>query len=758
MLPIARGRAMDGGLPSPQTIDSIFLPPAADGEEISLLSIYRAVRRHLLLLVSCVVLGIVIAVLYILMRDPLYGATSLVAVGVADADSLSRDSIMETELDYLRSPYFLQNAISALKLDQDPEFNDTLAADSTDFWYSSLTSATDSVKAILTRLGVISPPSPQKQALIDQDAILQNVSDQYAAERPGVSNILSLTVWSTDPWKSVDLANGISELFVQNRMTRLLEAPNQDMPKLQAAVTAARARVDASTAKLEDFRRRAGILRGGQASSTAAAEQLAGATRELISAGTARAEAEATLNQVKSLTRANLTDSALAVMGSPLIQNLREREAELLRQKADVSTALGPKHPQLQGIEASLADLQAKITVEINRLIASQEHQVVIARARERSIQQDVDQISKKVAEQSDAGARLITFERQVEADQKALDVALADLSSATKTLAVATPASAATMLAKAQPDAKPDFPKVPLVLLIGIVGGGCLGAAIALFMEGMRKGFRSGTEVDKRLGIAAFLAPIPRVSRGWFGSRSVDDEVLKPHGTMLREGLRTLYVNLLLSADNKMPRSILVTSCEPEEGKTTIALGLARVLALSGAKTLLIEADLRLPRLQRSLGLKPHPGLVQVLGDEAKLEDCVIDDPKQSGLKILLAGGKTANPIDLLGRRQLTDVMTAVRQQFDCVIIDSPPTMAVGDSRLLVPLAESIILVAKWNSTDRNTVAYAASELGRGGKLPWIVLSMVAPETYGELGFGDSAYTSKAVMRYLSSSGEVAR
>ncbi|MCU0895572.1 MAG: CpsD/CapB family tyrosine-protein kinase, partial [Rhodospirillales bacterium] len=201
-----------------------------------------------------------------------------------------------------------------------------------------------------------------------------------------------------------------------------------------------------------------------------------------------------------------------------------------------------------------------------------------------------------------------------------------------------------------------------------------------------------------------------------------------------------------------KTGTSVLITSCQPGEGKTTLSMCVARMFAASGRKVVMIEADVRRPRASDALRVPSQPGLVELLTDRADLADVLHKDDK-SGAYIIPAGGPAADPTHILASPGVRSVVDALSKNFDLIIVDSPPLMAVADSRILAPQVDSTVLVVRWGTTHRNVVALGLKKLFEtGARVSGVVLAQVDSKKHAEYGYGDSAYYYKPVKKYYQS------
>ncbi len=216
-------------------------------------------------------------------------------------------------------------------------------------------------------------------------------------------------------------------------------------------------------------------------------------------------------------------------------------------------------------------------------------------------------------------------------------------------------------------------------------------------------------------------------------------------------ESIRTLYTSILLSRVDDPPKSILITSSLPKEGKTVIATCLARLRGAAGQRVVVVDADLRHPKIHRLFDVPVQPGLTDLLAGDASIDDVVHKD-KASGAHVIPAGRPVPNPQDLLGSDQMRKFFDALAGSYDLVILDSPPVVAVSDARILSNAVDITIFIVRWADTRREVVSQGIKQIATsGGRLAGVVLSLVNAKKHAGYGYGDSGYYYGSVKKYYT-------
>ena len=345
--------------------------------------------------------------------------------------------------------------------------------------------------------------------------------------------------------------------------------------------------------------------------------------------------------------------SVTEVLQNPLIQELKAQLVKLEGELSEQSRKYGPKHPQIIRLRSQTAQVRAKIDQEINKITQSidSEHRIILAK-----------------------------------------EISL---------VSIVDPARV--------PDA-PAKPKKMLNLLLSVVVGLMGGVGVAFFFEYLDPSIKSSEDVETQLGVP-FLGHVANIASQNFGKNDGGLITLHHPTSHHAEEFRTIATNILFSIPDNPGKSIIVTSALAEEGKTTMATNLAVVLAQIGKRVLLIDADMRRPSNHSLFGLERAPGLSDFLAQGVDLS-AIVHQPALKKLFFIAAGTPPPNPSALLLSQKMADFITAMREKFDFVIIDSPPVIMMSDTPAMAPAVDGVVLVVKSGITPRPTVQRAIHQL----------------------------------------------
>jgi capsular exopolysaccharide synthesis family protein len=496
------------------------------------------------------------------------------------------------------------------------------------------------------------------------------------------------------------------------------------------------------------MRQQYGLLEGN--GTTLLNQELIELNTQLVMARTARAEAEARLQQTRRLVdSAGGAGSASEVLDSPLIQRLREQEVEVERRVAELSSELGELHPRMVQLRAEALDLQARIEKEVNKIVTAQQNQVNVARARERSLRSSLDEMKDKVAAGNQNMIKLQALQREADASRSLLGTMLAREKETMYQQDMDFQQPDVNVFSPATIPAEPSFPSKAIVFGLAAIGSLLLGLLVILVIELLDGGFRSGEQLEQLTGVPS-MGFVPMIKRPEIYDSMAAYVAGRP-GAAFGEAVRTLNWSLSLAFPDKPPQVVLLTSSVPGEGKTTIASSLATVQSIAGQRTLLIDADIRRPWCHKVCGVGKEPGLTNLLAEDLDLHEVLVTS-EWSSLQIIPAGMPTTHATNLLGSEKMVSLLAGLRTKFDLIVIDSPPLMAAADARILSRQADATILAVAWGSTRRQAVKMSARQLlSAGAKLAGGLLTMVNVKKHAQYSYGDSgAYAGELEKYYV--------
>jgi len=739
------------GEPADKSALQLSAPPEPD-PEVDLRQLIRALWRRKATIAATVIVMTALSAVVLYQIEPRYRSEALVMIDPRETQFVDIEAVMsglprdletiQSEIEIIKSRSVADKVIRKLKLYNDPEFNARLRPEP--FLRPVASEVADRVKSFFFS-GPQEPPVPlETQFDKERVMIIDEFVKKLEVRRRGQSRVIEVAFESENPHTAALVANTIADLYLVEQLEAKFEMTQRATLWLSDRLSELRSAVESSELAVEKFRASAGLIEGEDA--TIAVQQISELNTQLVLARSARAEAEARLRQVQlSLQSANNVNSAAEVLSSPLIQRLREQEAEIERKIAELSTEYGEKHPRMINTRAELRDLRSKISGEVNKIVQNLRSEVSVARARESSLQSSLDELEQQVGGLKSSEVQLRALQREANANRELYETFLSRFKETSNEKDMQQ--TDARIIARAELPERPSFPKTRLILALVVVGSIFLGIVLVFVIEQLDQGFRSMSQVRHLLGVPA-IGMVPAVGRA---SRRPEKYGVEKPNSVLAESIRMIYASLLLASSGAAPKVVLVTSALPREGKTTISLLLGRISAQAGKRAIIIDTDLRRSQVHTKLNLPGAPGLVEYLTGEASLEQ-VIHKDKVSGANVIPAGKAGPDAAGVLNSESLQKLLAGLAEHYELVVLDSPPVSAVADARILTHHADKTIMVVRWAATRREVAAMAIGQLlDAGGKIAGVVLSNVNVRKNAGYGYGDSGYYHGALRTYYS-------
>jgi succinoglycan biosynthesis transport protein ExoP len=632
-------------------------------------------------------------------------------IRILQSDLLALQVIRELNLD--RSPDIASQAPSSHSLDLAP---DPLQAD------SSLAAATvDNFKGNLNV------------------ALVQN------------TRIIEVHYRSPDAQRAATVVNTLMQTYVENNFKSRFDSTMAASAWLQGQLSDLQIKVETSQEKLVRYQKEHEIL-GTDEKQNITMAKLDELNKELTSAESERMDKESLYRLVESGDPDAIAASAggleEAVPGSQsasqLLETLRGKQADIKIQAADLSTQFGPSYPKLSQLNNQLKEIDSQIQAEMKKIASKVRGQYTTALQRENMLHDALEKQKQEANKLNESAITYTILKRDVDTNRQLYEGLLQKLKEAG--VSAGLKSNNFRIVDRAAPPTGPIEPNIPRNLLFAMVLGLATGVGLAFLLEGLDNTVRTTDQAQMISGLAS-LGMIPLGSKSAregpnpkrlviAASKEAVELVtqVRPQSQMA-ESYRALRTSLLLSNLGAPPKVIMVTSALPQEGKTTTSMNCAVVLAQKGVRVLLIDADLRRPSIHKNLGMGPHSGLSNVLTGSTTLEQAITRTAILPNLDVLPAGTPPPNPAELLASTNMRDLLAQLREQYDHIVIDTPPSLSVTDSVVLSPRADAVVLVIRSGQTTKQALRRARDILTQvNAKVVGVLLNAVdlsSPDYY---------------------------
>lgn len=726
------------------------------GEGLDLHRLIALFRRRLPLFLAVALVVMVGSIISTVRATPLYTATSSLTINTREQNVVSAEavlsglsaenSVVDTEIEILKSRRLAQRVVEALNLEEDPEFNPALAEP------GAIQAVVGGVAALF---GAAAPDAARDQlsaveAQKQKEKVVDNVLSRLSVRRAGLTYVMNVGFTSDNPAKAARIANTYAERYLLEQLEAKFDATRQANSWLNVRLTELRTEVQQAEAAVEQYRTANNLLSASGATLTE--QEISTYNQQLATVRATQAEAEARLRTARAQLAAGSNGEDVGeALGSQVVQQLRARRAEVSGRVADLSSRYGPRHPDMLRAERELADIDAQIQAEIRRIISNLEAQVQVARERTGSMAGSLGSARGTLAANNAAGVRLNELSRNAESVRTLYQSFLNRFQETSSTEGLQE--SDARIVSPAAIPLRPSSPNVPLNLTMGLALAIAAGLAAVVLAIMLDTGVITAEDVEHKFGLP-HLGSVPllaSVAAPEDRDETPADYVVKRPLASFTESVRAMRASILFSRIGHQIKVITLTSALPGEGKTTSALCLARVAAQSGVRVVLVDCDLRRRNVNRLLGFEPEAGLVEVLNRAVPLQRAMmLDEP--SGAYILPLAKNSFTPRDVFGSAAMDDLVAQLRRDFDLVILDTAPVLAVSDTRLVASKADAVVFLARWRKTPEKAIAAALKILEQSGAhVAGVGLTQVDMKAQARYGYGDAGYYYADYKKYYS-------
>lgn len=722
---------------------------AAPAEEQSFLETLRKLWRHRLLIAACTVVLGGAAITAAWLMPSYYVSEARVLVGVQSPRLPNVESIIadvspdaervQNEGFILQSRNIAKQVIDQLKLRENPEYNPELAPPSLwarlnpmqylpaqlTAWFDRQTTPTKKVE-------------PIKDASNADDRTIDALLGHIDVSTLGRSHVLSVKAESRNPQTASAIANALAECYLDYQRRDKIEAMDRVDKFLMGRVAELRDAVRKSDQAVEDYRRTNDLYKSSS-SGGVTSQQLTELNTQLLAAQTAKAEADSRLKEAQEMRKGGLnSESVPEVLRSPLISALRSQQADADRKAAELQATYGPRHPSMLNARSESGNIQARISIEVAKIIDGLGREARTADARYQALAQNFETLKKQMGSVNDKAIGLEALERDAVVNRNLLEAMLLRAKQSTGAEDIMT--ANAKLVSPASPPQAPSYPPKSLLALLGVAGGLMVGVTIALLREGGDHTFRRADQIEALTGLPV-MAMVPQVA----GRNQPAMQVLRQPTSAYSEALRRLHIGVELSETANSPKTILISSATPSEGKSVMVASLGRLLASNGKRVLLIDCDWRSPRLHQIFRCSNRDGLASLLVDkESNLENTIHHDAL-SGVDVMPSGAWSPRSAHLLSSDRMRHLLEALEQHYEFIILDTPPALVTADVLALSRLVEKVVFVVRWGHTRQEAVLEALKQIvDAQGDVAGVVMSRVVSKQYRQYAYGDPFFEAK--------------
>jgi capsular exopolysaccharide synthesis family protein len=757
---VASGEAKASALPARfETIDAPPRPELDEDEGTGLLEYWHILRRRKGTIIVAAFLGALAGLLLSLPQTPIYQARASVEIqGINENFMYTREvdpnftptlaaDYLQTQVKILQSESLLERVVAKLRLEERPEF----AYEPT------------RVSAWRQALG-LPPPSP----LSARERALATATRNLKVRVSPQTRLVEILVDSTDPRLASDFANVLANEFIDQNLETRWGATQRTGEWLKRQLDDLKIKLEKSEEQLQNYARTSGLMFTAEKENVAE-ERLRQLQEELSRAQGDRVAKQSQYEMATSSPPESLPD----VLNDASLRDYQGKITDLKRQLAELRTSLTPAHYKVKRVQAQIAELETALEKERGNILKRIRNEYESAQRRETLLANGYAAQAKLVSEQAAKVIHYNILKREVDTNRQLYDSMLQKVKEAG--IASAMRATNIRVVDSAKPPTRPYKPNHTRNAMFGLLAGIFLGVVFVFVRESADRTLKAPGDAMSYLNVPELgVIPSTRTEPHKLpsGRREVLLTVRRPRRkdkpaegnaaepaqggvelvtwqrkpSLLAESFRATLTSILFSGQNgNYPRVLVLTSPGPEDGKTTMVSNLGLALAEINRKVLLLDADLRKPRLHDIFEVPNDSGLSDLLRSSEPIEGCPLEllarETKVPGLYVLPSGSKTHAISNLLYSARTAELMRRLRREFDAVLIDTPPMLHIADARVLGRLADAVVLVLRAGLTTRDGAVAAKQRFAEDGTpVLGTVLNYWDPDA-GGYGYYDKYY-----------------
>lgn len=719
-------------------------PPAAppktrlprDEEIIDLRQIFHVLNRHRWAIISFTAAITLMAILLVFSMTPIYEATATLQIEQEQAKVLSieevygidggNDSYLNTQFEVLKSRAVLEKVVNKLDLLNNPEYNGSLKEAP---WYAGMLDWR-------SWFGLKEPQAPDDPNMIMRDTI-NTLAASISIEPVRKTQIVKIHAQSESPQLAAKIANAVANAYIESYMESKLALTLNATDWMQGRMGELSEKLKVAEEELQNYREQENLIEL-EGVLSASSDELKALTNALVQVRSKLAVSENIYKQIRSgAMRKGDSQSLQAVLEHPLIQDLKQEESKLERLVTELSRRYGPKHPQMISAKSELDSIRQNMNLQISNIVEGVEREYEIDSANERSLSGAVEELKQRIQVTNRKEFRLNALEREVQTNKDLYDAFFKRIqeTSATSDLQTAN----ARIVDQAFTPEAPVKPKKKLIVAVAMLMGLLISCGIAFLLEMLNNTIRTTRDVEEKLNLPV-LGVLPKLTEKTVLSRVFNLFTDKKQAAF-GEAVRTIRTSINLTAMDQQHRLFAVTSTVPGEGKSTVASNLALSLGQLG-KTLLVDCDLRRPVVGKNFNIKGgSAGLANLLAGTTTISEAI---HKLEGFDAIPCGMVPPNPQELLSSEQFATVLKTLREQYDYVVLDSPPVQNVSDVLMVSRHCDGLVYVVEAGRMQANTVIAAVGRLLQArSPVTGAVLNKIDPKAKDTYGYNQGYYDS---------------
>jgi capsular exopolysaccharide synthesis family protein len=684
-------------------------PPFQEEKEVHLRDYWKVIHKRRWIVVAFFFIVLIATAVGTLTMKPIYRGTATIQINKENPQIVDFKEIFAVntmDMDYYQTQYKIlesrtlaRRVIQTLKFSERPEFQ---PKPETPFqkWKSSLRTSL---------LGFFGSPDQEASESGGETFLINHFLTKLKIEPIRNSRLVKIHFDSNSPQLSTQVSNTLAAAYIQQNLEARFVSTEQAKQWLTRQLEDLKAKVESADENLQEFGSKHDII-SLEEKENVTMQRLTELNETLTKAEAERMAKEALYKQ----TQGRNFDSFPSILENKLIQDLKQTIIQLEAQYMKLSETFKPEYPEMVRLKNQMESLQKRLNSEIDKIILGMRSDYESSLRKEALLRQAFQQQKAKALEMKEKGIQYNILKREADTNRDLYKGLLLRMKEAGVSAGIT--ASNIQIVDQAELPTKPYKPNKRLNLLLAAVVGLFLGVGLAFFFEYLDNTIKTPEDLEQWARLPSF-GMVPEISNGRRrrlerGASYPVELITYGHPkSMLSEAYRSIRTSILLSFSEKPPKKITITSPNPAEGKTTTVINTAIALSQTGAQVLIIDADMRKPKVHKIFNHENGMGLSNFLSGHGDL-DSIVEESEVPNLFFIPAGPVPPNPSELLGSNLFKNMLASLETRFDHILLDSPPVLGFADSIILSTCVNGVILTVLGGRTPRETLLRAKEAL----------------------------------------------
>jgi capsular exopolysaccharide synthesis family protein len=687
-------------------------------KEIHLRDYLNILRKRKLIIFSIFIIIFTVVLIKTLTATPIYEASTRLLIEKTDASPLMPNygyasydpEFLQTQAQIITSYPVAKKVVKQLNLEQ--TYDSYVAGrDESGFSLNAVVGWIKGLYAVVAKItnNVFAKPVTTIREIEEEetsraDAIAQMIRSAVTVEPLEETKIVNVSFMSANPELALIIANATAKAYIDQLLEMKMQASNYNRKWMGIKGEEEAEKLKKAKKALNEYMKANDIVTV-QDRATIIPQKLAQLGSELAKAETRQKELETLYTKIKkSLNNYEELETIPVIADDPVLKLIRNQILKVEQNIMEQSKKYGPKHPVMVRVNSELTILKTKRNQEIRHIIKTVKNRYELANSNTRDLWELLDKTKKEAVILNEKFIQYEILKREIENHQNLYNA----LTSKADEQSITEKAQNINVwvVEKAQ---LPEFPSKPnrkRNILLGIIMGLFGGVGLALFLEYLDNTIKTPDDIEERYN----LPVLTTISKVKDKTKTLYKLVLDEPSSALAESFKSLRASIMLSSSDSPPKTILITSMAPKDGKTTIASNLAMAIAGSGSKVLIIDCDLRRPMLHQVFGLENKKGLSTFIAGTSGIK--IIREGMPENLSLITSGPIPPNPSELMISKRLKDLIRSLKNKFDFIIFDTPPIISVSDTLIISKIVDASLIVIRFGKTTYEMMSHGMKQM----------------------------------------------